>query len=58
MITYIEAQSAKPKDKIYLITDGDGLYLRGYPNKRFLVHDCALSYSFKLSYHNHALVVV
>ncbi len=34
MITYIEAQSAKPKDKSYLITDGDGLYLRIYPNKR------------------------
>lgn len=34
MITYIQAQSAKSKEKDYLLNDGDGLYLRVYPNKR------------------------
>ena len=32
MITFAEAKGAKPKQKDYTLTDGNGLYLRVWPN--------------------------
>lgn len=32
MITYAVAKTAKPKEKDYTLTDGNGLYLRIWPN--------------------------
>ncbi len=32
MITFAEAKDAKPKEKDYTLTDGNGLYLRLCPN--------------------------